>query len=226
MSGPRQNAAAGAAAAAAFAVVAALVVTGALTAVDQYAADHWTAHLQVVRGSSSALGSIRLYPRLGNTVQVFCNLWTYPASPLCSSLLLLGGCGVLYRRGRRAAAVAWPLAWVLANAVELLGKSVLARPVLHLGGAPLHAFDSSFPSGHTVRAVLLVALLATLWRRAAVVALPWLVVTLPALVVNGGHTPTDVLGGVLLAAAAAFAVRAWLARAAPARLAYATATLR
>jgi len=213
-------------AAGAFAVVAIVVVMGGLTGLDQYAVDHWMPQVQAGNASSSALGSIQYYPKLGSALHTFCNVWTYPASPVLSSLLGLGGAAALVRRDRRAAAVAWGVAWIVANAVELLGKSVLERPGLHLGPAPLDNFHSSFPSGHTARAVLLTAMFATIWRRAVVPMLAWLVVTLPALVVNADHTPSDVLGGVLLAVTALFAVRAWLARAAPVRLAYATAASR
>jgi len=209
-----------AASAAAFALVAVLVVTGALSGVDQYAVDHWMPEVDASE-TSSALGSIQLYPKVGSALQTFADFWTYPASPICSTVLVLAGCVLLRRRGRRGAAVAWPVAWLGANAVELLGKSALERPSLHLGSVPLHGFDSSFPSGHTVRAILLTAVLWSLWRRAAVAALPWLAVTLALLVVNADHSPTDVGGGVLLAATAACAVRASVARPARHRLAYA-----
>ncbi|HZQ03258.1 MAG TPA: phosphatase PAP2 family protein [Gaiellaceae bacterium] len=226
MSAQRASLAAAAAAASAFALLATLVVTGELTGVDQYAVDHWMPEVEPGASSSSALGSIQLYPKPGSALHAFSNFWTYPASPICSTLLLLAGCLLLYRRGRRSAAFAWPVVWVAANAVELLGKSALGRPPLHLGPAPLHGFDSSFPSGHTVRAVLLTVVLASLWRRAAPAALGWLVVALLVLVVNADHTPTDVGGGVLLALTATFAVRGFAARSAPVRLAYAAAPSR
>jgi len=225
VSGLRQNLAAAVLAAGAFALLAVLVVSGQLTGIDQYAVEHWMPQLEP-SGSSSALGSIQFYPKLDTPLHTFWNFWTYPASPLVSTALLFAACVVLYRRGHRSAALAWPVAWVAANAVELLGKSALERPSLHLGHAPLYGFDSSFPSGHTVRAILLTVVLASLWRRVGIVALGWLVVTLPALVVNSDHTPSDVVGGILLATAVAFTVRAWLARAALVGLAYAPAASR
>jgi membrane-associated phospholipid phosphatase len=196
-------------AAAALAVVGALVVTGAFGGLDQYAVDHWMHHLRPGGRSSSSFAS-ELYPKLGSPLLAFSSVWTYPAAPIVSSLVVLGCCLVLFRRGRRRAAVAWAAVWMLANAVELVGKSVLERPTLHLGRVPLHRFDTSFPSGHALRACLAAALLLTVWRRTAWPARLWIVVALPALVVNSAHTPSDVLGGILVAALAVLAVRASL----------------
>ena len=64
---------------------------------------------------------------------------------------------------------------------------------------PLHSFAHSFPSGHAIRALLLVALVASLWRWALWPALLWALVALPALVVNAAHVPSDVIGGVIVA---------------------------
>src|SRR5579862_7337124 len=213
------------AAAGAFAVVAVLVVSGALSGLDQYAVDHWMVDVQP-SAPSSALGAIQFYPRFGSALHTFFDFWTYPASPVFSTAVLAAACVVLYRRGARSAALAWPFAWVAANSIELLGKSVLERPSLHFGRAPLYSFDNSFPSGHTVRALLVTVVLASLWRRVGIGAVVWALVTLPMLVVNANHTPSDVLGGAVLATALVFAVRAWLARAAPVGLAYAPAASR
>ena len=225
MSGLRLNLAAAVAAAGAFAVVAVLVVSGALSGLDQYAVDHWMVDVQP-SAPSSALGAIQFYPRFGSALHTFFDFWTYPASPVFSTAVLAAACVVLYRRGARSAALAWPFAWVAANSIELLGKSVLERPSLHFGRAPLYSFDNSFPSGHTVRALLVTVVLASLWRRVGIAAVAWALVTLPMLVVNANHTPSDVLGGAVLATALVFAVRAWLARAAPVGLAYAPAASR
>jgi membrane-associated phospholipid phosphatase len=192
-------------AAAALAVVGALVVTGAFGGLDQYAVDHWMRHIHP-GGSSSSFAS-ELYPKLGSPLQAVTNVWTYPAAPVVSSLVVLVCCLVLYRRGRPRAAVVWAAVWMFANAAELVGKSVLERPTLHLGRVPLHTFDNSFPSGHALRACLAAALLLTVWRRAAWPALLWIIMALPGLVVNAAHTPSDVLGGALLAALAVLAVR-------------------
>jgi undecaprenyl-diphosphatase len=197
------------AAAAGLIAVAAVVVAGGATRIDQYAVDHWMPAFDSSDDDSPLLDVHQLYPYLGSPLQAACNLWTFPASPLVSALVLVAG-GVLARRGRRDAALAWAVAWVLANAIEVLGKGVLERPTLQVGGSAFPGFDSSFPSGHALRAVIGAALVAAVWPRAAKPALLWAAVVLPALVLNGAHTPSDVVGGVLLALLAVASVATWL----------------
>jgi membrane-associated phospholipid phosphatase len=199
-----------AAAAAGLVALAVVVVAGGAARVDQYAVDHWMPKLRAGNDDSPMLTWHLLYPHLGSTVDVICNLWTFPASPLVSALVFALGCWTLARRGRRDAALAWAVAFVLANAVEVLGKGVLTRPALHASGVAYHGFDTSFPSGHTVRALLLVALVSAVWPRLTWPAVVWAALAVPALVLNGDHTPSDVLGGVLLAVLSVAAVETWL----------------
>ena len=185
------------------AVLAALVVSGGLSAVDQYAVDHWMRHLDPSRGSSPLNIVGQLYPHLGSPLQTFCNFWTFPASVPVSGALVGVCCLVLARRGQRTAALAWASAWLAGNAVEVIGKSVLHRPALHvLQGVTVVSLDSfarSFPSGHTFRALIVAALLAAVYRRATWPVAAWAAIALAALVVNADHTPSDVVGGALLA---------------------------
>jgi membrane-associated phospholipid phosphatase len=170
-------------------------------------------------GSAWVISSHQLYPNLGRPLEAFCHVWTFPGSVLLSGALLVACCVVLVRRGRKTAALAWASAWLLANAAEVLGKSALHRPTLHMTTAgatlPLPSFDNSFPSGHAVRAVVITALLAAVWRRAGWPALAWALVALPALVVGAAHTPSDVLGGALLAFLAVLGARIRLQTQAP-----------
>jgi membrane-associated phospholipid phosphatase len=198
------------AAAAGLVALAVVVVAGGAARADQYAVDHWMPKLGSGDDESPMLAWHQLYPRLGSLLDVFCNLWTYPASPLVSALVFALGCWTLARRGRGDAALAWAVAYVLANVVEVFGKGVLARPALHAHGAAYHGFDTSFPSGHALRALLLVALISAVWPRLTWPAAVWAAIVLPALVLNGDHTPSDVLGGLLLAVVAAAAVDTWL----------------
>ncbi|HZC30218.1 MAG TPA: hypothetical protein VE261_01790, partial [Gaiellaceae bacterium] len=83
--------------------------------------------------------------------------------------------------------------WAIGNVVEELCKLTLTRPALYHGGIHLVAFDHSYPSGHTIRAVVL----AAAWPPAR----PWAVAAIAMLEIGGFHVPTDIAGGLLLAAA-------------------------
>jgi membrane-associated phospholipid phosphatase len=61
------------------------------------------------------------------------------------------------------------------------------------------SFNHSFPSGHTVRGLLLAFLIAELVPTLRPLLAAWLVVMSASLVLTSMHTPTDVAGGVLLA---------------------------
>jgi membrane-associated phospholipid phosphatase len=216
------------AAAAALAALAVLVVAGAATRIDQYAVDHWMPPSKPPDDSSGPFVVHQLYPHVGGPLHTFYNLWTFPASAFVSALVVAGCAAVLWRHGRRSAAVVFAAAWVVGVAIELVGKGVLERPILHYTGptwtAELPSFESSFPSGHALRAVVLAAVLTAVWRRATWPALVWVAVVLPALVLDGAHTPSDVLGGALLGllvvAGAVTVLRARMpvARGAPLRL--------
>jgi membrane-associated phospholipid phosphatase len=105
---------------------------------------------------------------------------------------------------------AWAAAWLFANAVEVIGKGLLHRPALSVGmnGIRVHlaGFDSSFPSGHTARGLVLAFVVGAVWPRLSWAAAVWAVGTCVFLVVSAAHTPSDVLGGILVAV---FAV-AWV----------------
>ncbi len=193
------------------ALLASLVVSGALSPLDQYAVDHWMPHFDPSDGSTSLHIAHQFYPHLGSPLQAFCNLWTFPASVIVSGAVISVCCLALARRGHRTAAVAWLIAWIVANAIEVVGKSVLHRPGLHaLEAGSRVSFDSfghSFPSGHALRAVVMAALLAAVWRRTAWPAFIWAAIAVPALVVNAGHTPSDVVGGALLGVLAVLVTR-------------------
>src|SRR5207237_5136137 len=153
-----------------FCALAGVVASGALTSLDQYAVDHWMPELEPGGETTPAISVHQLYPHVGTFPRGFFNVWTFPASSFFSAAVLAGCAAVLVRRGQRTAALVWVAAWIGANAVEVVGKTALHRPALHatVAGAtlPLRSFDHSFPSGHAVRAVVIVAVLAAGWRRA------------------------------------------------------------
>lgn len=188
------------AAAAAFAALSALVAGGALTRLDQWAIGH--AMVDVHRAGTTPTLADALVPLLhtdfGSPLGVVAGAVTAPAS-LLVSLLLVGACCVaMRRRGRVRAAYAWAAAWLAGNAVEALCKATLTRPALYRHGLHLLAFDSSFPSGHTIRSILVAAALAAAWPAARWWGASWAAASLVLLEADAAHTPSDIAGGLLL----------------------------
>ena len=143
-----------------------------------------------------------LHADFGSPLGAVASAVTAPAS-LLPSLLLVGACCVtMRRRGRVRAAYAWAAAWLAGNAVEALCKATLVRPALYRHGLHLLAFDSSFPSGHTIRSILVAAALAATWPAARLWGAAWAAASLVLLEANAAHTPSDIAGGLLLSAPA------------------------
>lgn len=197
-----------------FAALAVLVATGALTGIDQWSVDHLMpggTFTNEENGVADAL--IPLYGvHWNNGWSIAANIVTLPAAFLISLLLVA-------RRSRPLA-----VALVAATAVETLCKHVLTRPALYDGAHHITGFDSSFPSGHTVRTVILAAAflsplaaeggrsfrpgvggLAAGASSLGVVA--WALASLVLLQLGGWHTPSDIAGGLVLAALALLGAR-------------------
>jgi membrane-associated phospholipid phosphatase len=194
-----------AAVAAAYAALAVLVASGATNGLDQWSVDHLMPGLgdaSVAPTKTEAVVPF-LHASWDTPLAVLGNVVTLPAQAVIGSILAAACWVVLARRGRTRAALAWAVAWLLANAIEVLCKSVLSRPLLHRGGATLWGFQSSWPSGHTLRSVLLAATVAAAWRAAGRWVAAWAAATLVFLEVDGFHVPTDIAGGLLLALLAA-----------------------
>jgi membrane-associated phospholipid phosphatase len=187
--------------AAAFAALAVLVATGALTGIDQWAVDHLmpgrpgTQHKPTLTEAVVPL----LHASWSPALDVVGNVVTLPAQVVIASVLVAVCCLLLWRRNRRRAAIAWGVAWIVGNAVEVLCKSTLDRPPLHAGGVMLRGLQSSYPSGHTLRAVLLAAIVTALWPAARRWVFLWAAATLALLEADGFHVPSDIAGGLLLA---------------------------
>ena len=129
---------------------------------------------------------------------------------LPSALIVAGALLVLGRRGRQALAATLAVAFVVAVAVELVSKWTLVRPGLQRAGpggtlVPIGPFDSSFPSGHALRAALIATCVAIVWPRLRLIVATWALAVPVMLVVGGWHTPTDVVAGTVLAGAVAAA---------------------
>jgi membrane-associated phospholipid phosphatase len=203
--------------AACFGALAALVVVGALTDFDQYAVGHWmpgpVSRLTTATQSSGITHAFYTpFSRGSSWWQKVLELWTYPGSVLVSGVFVVVAYLLLARCRRWRAGVAWGAAWLVANMVEVASKRELHRPALYAtskGGAriDIEGFESSFPSGHAARSILVAALAAYLWRRVRWLALFWAALALPFLVVSAKHTPTDVIGGIFLGALTLFTAR-------------------
>jgi len=172
--------------AAAFAALAALVAAGAFSGLDQWSIDHLMPGAHARESGSRFLEGLvpLLHAHWDGALGIATNIVALPASLLLSVAL-----------------VAWrsrPLAVALlaAVAVEIVCKELLVRPALHDGALHIRAFDSSFPSGHALRAVLVAAALRPVLRGWAVA---WAAAVIVLLELAGWHTPTDLAGGVLLA---------------------------
>jgi hypothetical protein len=166
-----------------FAALAALVATGATNGLDRWAIDHTMpgAHFGTSKPTTGEALIPLLHVRWHGTVHVLAEIVTLPAAFLPSLLLL-----VALRR------FAWIVPWAAGTAVEGICKLTLTRPALYHHGLHLAAFDNSYPSGHTIRAIIL----AAAWPAAR----PWAVVAIVLLELGGFHVPTDIAGGLLLAA--------------------------
>ena len=138
---------------AAFAALAILVAAGAFTGVDQWSVDHLMPGGTFTNEDSGILGAV--VPLYGthwhNAYSVAANVVTLPASFVVALALVAW----------RSRALA--LVLVAGTAVETLCKHVLDRPALYHDGRHIVGFDSSFPSGHTLRTVLVAAAFAQPW---------------------------------------------------------------
>jgi len=191
-----------------------LVATGALNGLDQWSVDHLMPGLtDGSRKPSLAAAAVPLRQTSWATgLDVVANVVTLPAQALVGSALAGVCCLALWRRDRRREAFVWGGAWLVGNAVEVLCKLTLARPLLHAHGYALVAFQSSFPSGHTLRSVLLAAAVATVWPFTRHWVAAWAASSLVLLELDGFHVPTDIAGGLLLALLLGICLPVWAAR--------------
>jgi membrane-associated phospholipid phosphatase len=187
--------------AAAFAALSVLVPAGALNGLDQWAVDQlMPGQPGGSRGPSLAEAAVPLlHASWATPLDVVANVVTLPAQALVASVLAAVCCLVLWRRGAQRPAFALGAGWIVANAIEVLCKSTLHRPLLHANGHALLGLQSSFPSGHTLRAVLLAAVVAAMWPAARGWVALWAAATLVLLELDGFHVPSDIAGGLLLA---------------------------
>jgi len=183
-----------------FAALAGLVAAGSFAGIDQWAVEHAMPGAHFRNGQTSLLADVvpLYHVRWSSAWSVAVNVVTLPASAVISLVLV----------GLRSRALGIALA--AAVAVEVLCKETLDRPALYKGALHIVPFDSSFPSGHALRATLVAIALAGPRPGSRGVAALWLAASLALLLLAGWHTPSDLLGGVtlgLLGAGAAGALR-------------------
>jgi len=178
--------------AAAYATLAVLVAVGALTRVDQWGVDHLMPSASFRHAQAGWLEAAvpLLHQRFDSPLSVATDVVTLPAAALVSLAIVLAA--------SRVAGTGLVAAWAFGSAVELLCKHVLVRPALHDGSFHIAAFDSSFPSGHALRAVLVAFAIARSWPRVRPLAVAWVVASVVLLQLAGWHTPSDLAGGLLL----------------------------
>jgi membrane-associated phospholipid phosphatase len=188
--------------AAAFAALAVLVAAGSLTWIDQWAVDHLMPGAHYRKTTQTFVESVVPLLRASwhPLLHGIANVVTLPASVLPSLLIAGAGWLVLRRRGRRRAAVVWAAAWVAGTAIEVLTKETLTRPALYAHGMHLVGFDASFPSGHTIRIVLVAATVAVVWPATRLWVAAWAACAIVLTELAGFHTPSDIAGGLVLAA--------------------------
>ncbi len=187
--------------AAGLALLAALVAAGGLTGIDQYAVDHWMPWLKPNSASQSGTsGYYQPFSLHTTTWSKILDLWTYPCSILISLIVVIWAAVVLWRRCGTVVALLPAAAWVIGNGIEVIGKGAIVRPAIYGGSPRVHigAFDTSFPSGHMIRGIVVAFAITLMFPRATRWAAFWAVLVAPALVVQAAHTVTDVIGGILV----------------------------
>jgi membrane-associated phospholipid phosphatase len=181
-------------------VLTALVATGVTNPIDRYSTEHWMIDLIPRRHPLITFSGIALPDAHGTAAEIALAVWRYPASAAFSSFLLAACAWELLQRGQKRAAVTWCVLFAIGNLFELVGKLGITRPTLDAPIGRLPGFDHSFPSGHTIRALLVAAAVAYTWPRLRRPALAWGVTSPLTLVPLADHVPTDLVGGALVAA--------------------------
>jgi membrane-associated phospholipid phosphatase len=176
----------------AYATLAVLVASGAFTRVDQWGVDHLMPSSAFHRARPGWLEAVvpLLHQRFDSPLAIAADVVTLPAAALVSLAIVTAAW--------RVAGIGLLAAWAAGSAVELLCKHVLVRPALYDGTFHVAAFDSSFPSGHALRTVLVACAVVRVWPRTRPVVVVWVVTSVVLLQLAGWHTPTDLAGGLLL----------------------------
>jgi len=178
---------------AAFVVLAVLVQATDFDRLNSFAQQHL-----------SPIAPGRGHPRLNDLAQAVVS----PGAPIASALVIAAAAGILWTRGRRREAAAWPLAYAAAIVLEIVCKLLIQQHRSGVWQGFGLTFDSSFPSGHMVRVILIAGVVSAVWPALRPVLVAWCVLVAGCMLVSGFHLPTDIIGGILAGMALATAADA------------------
>ena len=197
---------------AAFAVLTAAVAADGLRPVDRYAIHHlmpfaddsvagtiapsepWNAVRPIARGHRSFAQSVGA-------------LAFAPADTISALLLAAGATLLIRRRGSpwRAGGI-WIAAVVAGLVVEVAGKIVIPQISYTYASVVFGVkIEGTYPSGHTMRSVIVATMIVSLWPRIRPLAIAWVVYVTAVLELGGLHVPSDIAGGYLIGGALAVA---------------------
>jgi len=194
----------------AFLVLTALVQAGLLRPADRYAIHH----LEPLSGGTLAqtvappdpLQALRPVVRGERSAVVSIGAIAFVPADTEAAIVLVVAAGVVLRRRGRARPWAWTAALLAGLAVEGLGKRLVDQIHFAPGTTILGvALNGSYPSGHTIRSVILATAAATLWPRARPLLAAWVLLVTGLLELGGLHVPSDIAGGFLAGGALACA---------------------
>jgi membrane-associated phospholipid phosphatase len=139
------------------------------------------------------IGAGKGYPTLNTIAEAL----IAPGAAGLTTVVVLMVSGILWVHGRRREAMAWPVALVAAIAIEIVCKLLISQHRSGIWAGYGLTFDSSFPSGHMVRAILMAGAITAVWPALRPLIELWCVAVAICLLVTGWHLPTDIAGGVL-----------------------------
>ena len=196
---------------AAFLVLTGLVAAHALRPVDRYAIHHLMPY-----ASDSVAGTIApsepenavkpIVHGHRSFAQSIAALAFVPADSI-SALVLAGVVtAVIRRRGPWRAGLVWFAALLAGLAVEGMGKMLIPQIKFTYSSVVLGVkIEGTYPSGHTMRSVIVATMIVSLWPRMRPLAIAWVLYVTAVLELGGLHVPSDIAGGYLIGGALAVA---------------------
>src|SRR6185312_7228893 len=197
---------------AAFLVLTGLVAAHALRPVDRYAIHHLMPY-----ASDSVAGTIApsepenavkpIVHGHRSLTQSIAALAFAPADSI-SALFLAAATTIVIRRRRGPwrAGLVWVAALLAGLAVEGLGKLLIPQIKFTFSSVVLGVkIEGTYPSGHTMRSVIVATMIVSLWPRVKPLAIAWVLYVTAVLELGGLHVPSDIAGGYLIGGALAVA---------------------